>query len=226
MAPEDYMSHGHVRVGAAQRGPPLQASFSRVGLAARGFQATHHKTSLIRSPEGLIIGCSGSKPLSLFPLSCQPVLRRAVVLCGPDTWHPCFTLHSPALFVRHVSSVAKETFGCEGDVLPDPVCSSLGSSEDLLDHDPRAASPVVVPPPAPKQQVSAWTLCEKAFAGDLPGLRALFAKGHDMSVCDYDQRTALHLAAAGGHLDIVKFLLEEVCPVRCMCACEGACCRA
>ena len=45
------------------------------------------KTSLIRSPEGRIIGCSESKPLSLFPLSRQPVLSRTVVLCGPDTWH-------------------------------------------------------------------------------------------------------------------------------------------
>ena len=34
----------------------------------------------------------------------------------------------------------------------------------------------------------------------------------DMNMCDYDGRTALHLAAAEGHEEIVKFLLE-VCKV-------------
>ena len=33
-----------------------------------------------------------------------------------------------------------------------------------------------------------------------------------MNMCDYDGRTALHLAAAEGHEEIVKFLLE-VCKV-------------
>lgn len=33
--------------------------------------------------------------------------------------------------------------------------------------------------------------------------------GMDMTLCDYDGRTALHLSAAEGHLDCVMFLLEQ-----------------
>nr|CAD7463921.1 unnamed protein product [Timema tahoe] len=33
--------------------------------------------------------------------------------------------------------------------------------------------------------------------------------GMDMTLSDYDGRTALHLAAAEGHFDCVEFLLEH-----------------
>ena len=60
-------------------------------------------------------------------------------------------------------------------------------------------------------KVEAWTLCDKAFTGDLAGLRVLYTRGQNMAIGDYDQRTALHLAAAAGHMPIVQFLVEEVC---------------
>lgn len=32
--------------------------------------------------------------------------------------------------------------------------------------------------------------------------------GTNMEMCDYDKRTALHLAASEGHLEMVKFLIN------------------
>ena len=46
-----------------------------------------------------------------------------------------------------------------------------------------------------------------ASAGDLRAIRRLVARGIPLEVADYDLRTPLHLAAAEGHLEIVKYLL-------------------
>ena len=52
-------------------------------------------------------------------------------------------------------------------------------------------------------------LCEAASSNNMDVLRALIAQGGDANVSDYDSRTALHLAASNGHLEIVAFLIEE-----------------
>ena len=44
-------------------------------------------------------------------------------------------------------------------------------------------------------------------------LDSAYQQGVDMNLGDYDGRTALHLAAAEGHVRCVKFLLE-VCNVQ------------
>ena len=48
-----------------------------------------------------------------------------------------------------------------------------------------------------------------AANGDVSALRRFYLQGMDVSQCDYDGRTALHLAAAEGHLEVTKFLLEK-----------------
>lgn len=52
-------------------------------------------------------------------------------------------------------------------------------------------------------------LCEYASMGDLKKLEALHAKGVLLDSCDYDYRTALHLAAAIGNMQTVKWLLDN-----------------
>ena len=52
-------------------------------------------------------------------------------------------------------------------------------------------------------------VCEAAAIGDRQTLMRLDSTGVDLNVGDYDGRTALHLAASEGHLDVVKFLVSR-----------------
>uniref|UniRef100_A0A452DX54 glutaminase n=1 Tax=Capra hircus TaxID=9925 RepID=A0A452DX54_CAPHI len=47
-----------------------------------------------------------------------------------------------------------------------------------------------------------------AYTGDVSALRRFALSAMDMEQRDYDSRTALHVAAAEGHVEVVKFLLE------------------
>ncbi|XP_056610887.1 glutaminase kidney isoform, mitochondrial isoform X1 [Triplophysa dalaica] len=47
-----------------------------------------------------------------------------------------------------------------------------------------------------------------AYTGDMSALRRFALSSIDMEQRDYDSRTALHVAAAEGHVEVVKFLLE------------------
>lgn len=54
-------------------------------------------------------------------------------------------------------------------------------------------------------------LFQSAVQGDLEMIRKLIDEGADVNVASpHDERTTLHLAAASGHLELVKFLVLEV----------------
>eukprot|EP00993_Chasmostoma_nieuportense_P007313 NODE_80_length_3362_cov_39.792272_g74_i0.p1 GENE.NODE_80_length_3362_cov_39.792272_g74_i0~~NODE_80_length_3362_cov_39.792272_g74_i0.p1 ORF type:complete len:1087 (+),score=384.97 NODE_80_length_3362_cov_39.792272_g74_i0:46-3261(+) len=55
------------------------------------------------------------------------------------------------------------------------------------------------------------SLCDRAFAGDLKALQEYCEAGVDMNLKDYNDRTALHLAAAAGHLQVVEWLVHKGC---------------
>uniref|UniRef100_A0A3P8WHT6 glutaminase n=1 Tax=Cynoglossus semilaevis TaxID=244447 RepID=A0A3P8WHT6_CYNSE len=47
-----------------------------------------------------------------------------------------------------------------------------------------------------------------AYTGDVSALRRFALSSMDMEQRDYDSRTALHVAAAEGHIEVVRFLLD------------------
>jgi glutaminase len=50
---------------------------------------------------------------------------------------------------------------------------------------------------------------QAALEGKLAVLRSLHRRGYSLKDGDYDDRTPMHLAACGGHLEVVMFLKEE-----------------
>ncbi|XP_061579828.1 glutaminase kidney isoform, mitochondrial isoform X2 [Cololabis saira] len=68
-------------------------------------------------------------------------------------------------------------------------------------HDPRREG-------GDQRVKSVINLLFAAFTGDVSALRRFALSSMDMEQRDYDSRTALHVAAAEGHIEVVRFLLE------------------
>uniref|UniRef100_A0A8C5GKE6 glutaminase n=1 Tax=Gouania willdenowi TaxID=441366 RepID=A0A8C5GKE6_GOUWI len=68
-------------------------------------------------------------------------------------------------------------------------------------HDPRREG-------GDQRVKSVINLLFAAYTGDVSALRRFALSSIDMEQRDYDSRTALHVAAAEGHTEVVRFLLE------------------
>jgi glutaminase len=69
-----------------------------------------------------------------------------------------------------------------------------------------------IDPRRPRQSAELNATYQSIFAastGDLNELRRLVARGHDLNSPDYDGRTPLHLAAAEGQAEAVRYLLGQ-----------------
>jgi len=60
-----------------------------------------------------------------------------------------------------------------------------------------------------EEQAIGENLCKAAARGDLNQIRNLVAKGASVDAHDYDRRSALHLAAAEGHEEVVEYLIRH-----------------
>ena len=58
--------------------------------------------------------------------------------------------------------------------------------------------------------LSSTALCDAAARGDVAVLQAIADAGGDVNLGDYDRRTAMHLAASEGLLEVVTYLVEQL----------------
>lgn len=61
----------------------------------------------------------------------------------------------------------------------------------------------------PESQGKTSLLLSSASTGDMAGLQQLLDEGASIDSCDYDKRTALHLAASEGYVPMVELLLKR-----------------
>lgn len=118
-------------------------------------------------------------------------------VCGIAVWSPRLDKHGNSVRGVRFSKRLVETFAfhtyanmIDNHALIDPTVTEIVRLSDASSY-----------------------LCAAAARGDLSELRRLIAGGADVSLSDYDGRTALHLAASEGQEAAVRLLINAGCPL-------------
>jgi glutaminase len=93
--------------------------------------------------------------------------------------------------------------------LVNPALSSKIRSTIMLQARSMAVLRSTRKQPTSEELAQATLMCEYASHGNIAGLQAAQKKGISLDVADYDFRTPLHLAAAVGNYDAVKWLVDN-----------------
>jgi len=115
-------------------------------------------------------------------------------LCGICVWSPPLDEHGNSVRGVDFSTRMVEKFNFH-------IFDTIRSEQDSK-IDPRVNK-------NEQRNIAIVNVLFAAKAGDLSALQTYHLKGADMGAVDYDQRTALHLAAEEGHGRCVKYLVEE-----------------
>lgn len=68
---------------------------------------------------------------------------------------------------------------------------------------------ITIPPFLFVAYLIGYKFCHAASCGNLPEIKTLVLSGADINTGDYDGRTALHIAASTGNLELVKYIVAN-----------------
>ncbi|XP_032764791.1 glutaminase liver isoform, mitochondrial isoform X3 [Rattus rattus] len=136
------------------------------------------------------------------PITGESVLSAEAVRNTLSLMHSCGMYDFSGQFAFHVGLPAKSAVsGAILLVVPNVMgMMCLSPPLDKLGNSQRGISFC--------QNKTVVNLLFAAYSGDVSALRRFALSAVDMEQKDYDSRTALHVAAAEGHIEVVKFLIE------------------
>eukprot|EP00878_Enallax_costatus_P026109 GHUV01027986.1.p1 GENE.GHUV01027986.1~~GHUV01027986.1.p1 ORF type:complete len:183 (+),score=45.08 GHUV01027986.1:188-736(+) len=129
----------------------------------------------------------------------QPILLRGSAKCSYLSYYVCLQDIVQCLLDAGANPNLRDNFG--GTAMHEAI---KARHTGVLDQLSRAGAQLQI------QDIQLpSTICSLVKYGDLAALRLYKEAGVDFDLGDYDQRTPLHIAAAEGKLEVVKYLVEE-----------------
>lgn len=112
----------------------------------------------------------------------------------------------PSTFTVGIESLTSPEDHMERLMLNDKLTSSFGFVGELISVESTTSPESVA---QIEEMLLPLVLCSKAGQGEIEEIHSMIQLGADINKADYDGRTALHLAVAEGHAELVKFLIEN-----------------